>query len=283
MSDLTQSSCCGLRSASRTEFASAVPPRSRFSIAAARPVVRARQHLCVRALDVERLRNGRFAHRHLAGGRTRPALLDRALCQARRRHPVAAVRLAEGRARAAVDRRRRGARHRSCRRRARLLASRPQPSVRQRSAAAVHAVAASGLAASAEDRVMSARRATVFTTCCSNRSCSFGRSARAPPRYIWNASKSVPIGLYRLQPMTNVGRHRTCRGSATRTLATFLDRNGYLPSGVPMLKRVLALPGQNGLQKPPHDHRRRHRGRPGAGTRQARPSAAGLAGLPRRR
>ncbi len=27
-------------------------------------------------------------------------------------------------------------------------------------------------------------------------------------------------------------------------LAAFLDRNGYLPSGVPMLKRVLALPGQ---------------------------------------
>jgi conjugative transfer signal peptidase TraF len=34
-------------------------------------------------------------------------------------------------------------------------------------------------------------------------------------------------------------------------LATFLDLNGYLPIGVPMLKRVLALPGQtvcrNGL------------------------------------
>jgi len=27
-------------------------------------------------------------------------------------------------------------------------------------------------------------------------------------------------------------------------LATFLDLNGYLPTGVPMLKRVLALPGQ---------------------------------------
>jgi conjugative transfer signal peptidase TraF len=35
-------------------------------------------------------------------------------------------------------------------------------------------------------------------------------------------------------------------------LAAFLDLNGYLPIGVPMLKRVLALPGQtvcrNGLQ-----------------------------------
>lgn len=35
-------------------------------------------------------------------------------------------------------------------------------------------------------------------------------------------------------------------------LATFLDLNGYLPVGVPMLKRVLGLPGQtvcrNGLR-----------------------------------
>jgi conjugative transfer signal peptidase TraF len=35
-------------------------------------------------------------------------------------------------------------------------------------------------------------------------------------------------------------------------LAAFLDLNGYLPIGVPMLKRVLALPGQtvcrNGLK-----------------------------------
>src|ERR1700753_4187415 len=31
---------------------------------------------------------------------------------------------------------------------------------------------------------------------------------------------------------------------APERLATFLDLNGYLPTGVPMLKRVLALPGQ---------------------------------------
>jgi type IV secretory pathway protease TraF len=32
-------------------------------------------------------------------------------------------------------------------------------------------------------------------------------------------------------------------------LATFLDLNGYLPIGVPMLKRVLALPGQTVCRK----------------------------------
>lgn len=66
----------------------------------------------------------------------------------------------------------------------------------------------------------------------------------ATPAYIWNASKSVPIGLYHVQP---VGRLVVTELVAVRPpepLATFLDLNGYLPIGVPMLKRVLALPGQ---------------------------------------
>ena len=66
----------------------------------------------------------------------------------------------------------------------------------------------------------------------------------ATPTYIWNASASVPIGLYQLQP---VGRPTVTELVAVRPpepLATFLDLNGYLPIGIPMLKRVLALPGQ---------------------------------------
>ena len=66
----------------------------------------------------------------------------------------------------------------------------------------------------------------------------------ATPAYIWNVSKSVPVGLYQLQP---AGRLAVTELVAVRTpepLATFLDLNGYLPIGVPMLKRVLALPGQ---------------------------------------
>ena len=64
------------------------------------------------------------------------------------------------------------------------------------------------------------------------------------PSYIWNASESVPIGLYRLQ---DIGRLDVAELVAVRPpepLATFLALNGYLPSGLPMLKRVLALPGQ---------------------------------------
>ena len=69
-------------------------------------------------------------------------------------------------------------------------------------------------------------------------------TAKPAPVYIWNASESVPIGLYRL--------HRTGRLSVTQLvavqspepLATFLADRRYLPRDIPLLKRVLALPGQ---------------------------------------
>ena len=73
----------------------------------------------------------------------------------------------------------------------------------------------------------------------------------ATPHYIWNASRSVPIGLYRLRPVTKLTVTELVAVQPPDLLATFLDLNGYLPIGVPMLKRVLALPGQtvcrNGL------------------------------------
>ena len=64
------------------------------------------------------------------------------------------------------------------------------------------------------------------------------------PRYIWNASKSVPIGLYRLQPAGRLTVTELVALQPPDPLAIFLDLNGYLPIGAPMLKRVLALPGQ---------------------------------------
>ena len=65
------------------------------------------------------------------------------------------------------------------------------------------------------------------------------------PLFIWNASASIPIGLYRLRPAENFHVTDLLAVEPPEPLATFLDLNGYLPIGVPMLKRVLALPGQN--------------------------------------
>jgi len=66
----------------------------------------------------------------------------------------------------------------------------------------------------------------------------------AAPRYIWNVSNSAPIGLYRVEPVGQLSVTELVAVLPPDPLAAFLDLNGYLPSGVPMLKRVLALPGQ---------------------------------------
>jgi conjugative transfer signal peptidase TraF len=64
------------------------------------------------------------------------------------------------------------------------------------------------------------------------------------PIYIWNSSESVPVGLYRMRTASNHYVTELVAIQPPEPLATYLDRNGYLPTGVPMLKRVLALPGQ---------------------------------------
>ena len=71
----------------------------------------------------------------------------------------------------------------------------------------------------------------------------------ATPTFIWNASRSVPIGLYQVQPAGRLAVTELVAVRPPEPLATFLDLNGYLPIGVPMLKRVLALPGQTVCRK----------------------------------
>lgn len=64
------------------------------------------------------------------------------------------------------------------------------------------------------------------------------------PRVIWNASASVPIGLYRIDPADRIAVTDLVIVMPPEPLASFLDERGYLPRGVPLLKRVLALGGQ---------------------------------------
>jgi len=90
---------------------------------------------------------------------------------------------------------------------------------------------------------MNARCATVSTTIAAT-GLLLSTLGGATPHYIWNASKSVPIGLYRLQPVKGLSVTELVAVRPPDLLAAFLDLNGYLPIGVPMLKRVLALPGQ---------------------------------------
>jgi len=63
------------------------------------------------------------------------------------------------------------------------------------------------------------------------------------PKWIWNASASVPIGLYAVHPAGALHDGELLVVAPPEPLAAFLAGRGYLPNGVPLLKHVLALPG----------------------------------------
>jgi conjugative transfer signal peptidase TraF len=64
------------------------------------------------------------------------------------------------------------------------------------------------------------------------------------PKLIWNASASVPIGLYRVRPAGDLQVTELVVVRPPAPLANFLAERGYLPKSVPLLKRILALSGQ---------------------------------------
>jgi conjugative transfer signal peptidase TraF len=69
--------------------------------------------------------------------------------------------------------------------------------------------------------------------------------AKPMPRVVWNASASVPIGLYRVEPVGQLAVSNLVVAMPPQPLAAFLAERGHLPLGVPLIKRVLALPGQS--------------------------------------
>lgn len=67
---------------------------------------------------------------------------------------------------------------------------------------------------------------------------------RPAPRLIWNASASVPIGLYAIHPAAPLRLGELVVAKAPPTLADLFARRRYLPRNVPLLKHIAALPGQ---------------------------------------
>jgi conjugative transfer signal peptidase TraF len=64
------------------------------------------------------------------------------------------------------------------------------------------------------------------------------------PHFVWNASQSVPMGLYGVQPTHRLVVTDLVVAFPPEPLASFLAEGGYLPRGVPLIKRILALPEQ---------------------------------------
>ena len=64
------------------------------------------------------------------------------------------------------------------------------------------------------------------------------------PWLIWNASASTPVGLYLIQPAGRLEVADLLVLRPSEPIADFMAARGYLPLGISLLKRVLALPGQ---------------------------------------
>lgn len=65
-----------------------------------------------------------------------------------------------------------------------------------------------------------------------------------PTRLIWNASASAPIGFYTTDFDGPFEVTDLVAVDAPEQLASFLATRGYLPKGVPLLKRILGVSGQ---------------------------------------
>ncbi|TWB18442.1 conjugation peptidase TraF [Nitrospirillum amazonense] len=63
------------------------------------------------------------------------------------------------------------------------------------------------------------------------------------PLVVWNASASAPIGLYRVRSNTQLIRGDLVLVRPPSAVASLAAARGYVPAGVPLIKRVAALAG----------------------------------------
>lgn len=76
--------------------------------------------------------------------------------------------------------------------------------------------------------------------------CAYAASPPGSPShaaFVWNATASAPIGLYRVTQGRSLARGDLVLALPAPTLAAFAARRGYLPRGVPLVKRIAALAG----------------------------------------
>ncbi|TPJ37157.1 S26 family signal peptidase [Mesorhizobium sp. B2-8-3] len=65
-----------------------------------------------------------------------------------------------------------------------------------------------------------------------------------PPLLLWNASASAPIGLYAIRKVGAPTVGALAVIEPPERVARFAAKRGFLPLGVPMLKHIEGLPGQ---------------------------------------
>lgn len=90
---------------------------------------------------------------------------------------------------------------------------------------------------------MKARRTIIWATALSVTLIVLPAVAPWSPRVLWNASASVPVGLYRLHSVGHLTIGDLVAVQPPPALTDYLDARGYLPRGVPLLKHIVALEG----------------------------------------
>ncbi len=65
-----------------------------------------------------------------------------------------------------------------------------------------------------------------------------------PIKLLWNASASTPIGFYDLDAPRHLKAGDLVAVMPEKPLADFMIGRGYIGRGVPLLKHIVALPGQ---------------------------------------
>lgn len=68
--------------------------------------------------------------------------------------------------------------------------------------------------------------------------------ADMPTKLVWNATASAPVGFYTIKPADRIEVPELVAVKPPEPLAGFMVERGYVGRGVPLLKRVVGLPGQ---------------------------------------
>jgi conjugative transfer signal peptidase TraF len=69
-------------------------------------------------------------------------------------------------------------------------------------------------------------------------------AADMPTKLLWNATASAPVGFYSIEPADRIEVPELVAVMPPEPLAGFMVERGYVGRGVPLLKRVVGLPGQ---------------------------------------
>ena len=88
------------------------------------------------------------------------------------------------------------------------------------------------------------RRRTLTVTALAVIGIAAASAVEMPTKLLWNATASAPVGFYTVEPADRIDVPELVAFMPPEPLAAFMVERGYVARGVPLLKRVLGLPGQ---------------------------------------